>query len=86
MFIHIELRKDIELDEAKRVAFAIINALDDAEAVPDQITEMSIGGYPEIWISDAADDIAPFDARMAQRAKETREIDHAIGRKRGIVV
>ena len=50
--------EDLELrwSEAKRVAFAIINALDDTEAVPDQITDISLGGYPEIWISDAASD------------------------------
>lgn len=79
MFIHIELRKEVEVDEAKRVAFAIIDALDKADLVPDQITEISLGGHPEIWISDAADDSAPYDARKAQRARETREMQHTIG-------
>ena len=52
MFIKIDLRDDVELDEAVAVARAIIDTLDDAEKIPDQITEISLGGYPDIWVSD----------------------------------
>ena len=52
MFIHIELEKDVELDEAVKVAREIIDALDDADKMPSQIAEISVGGYPDIWISD----------------------------------
>ena len=56
MFIKIDLKDDVESDEAVAVARAIIDALDDANKVPDQITEISVGGYPDIWISDEAND------------------------------
>jgi len=58
MFIKIDLKDDVELGEAIEVARAIINALDDADKVPNQITEISLGGYPDIWISDEANDKA----------------------------
>ena len=58
MFIKIDLKDDVELDEAVKVARAIIGALGEADKVPDQITEISLGGYPDIWISDEANDEA----------------------------
>ena len=36
----------------------IIDALDDADKIPAQITEISVGGYPDVWISDEANDEA----------------------------
>ncbi len=56
MFIKIDLKDDVELDEAVKITRAILDALDDADRVPDQITEISLGGYPDIWISDEAND------------------------------
>ena len=56
MFIKIDLRDDINNVDAVLVARRIIDALDDADKVPDEITEISLGGYPEIWISDEAND------------------------------
>ena len=58
MFIKIDLKDDVELDDAVAVARAIINVLDGANKFPDQITEISLGGYPDIWISDEASDKA----------------------------
>ena len=58
MFIKVDLKDDVELDEAVEVARAIIKALDDADKIPDQITEISLGGYPDIWINDEANDKA----------------------------
>lgn len=52
MFIKIDLNDDVETDEAIKVARAIIDALGDADKFPDQITRISMGGDPEIWISD----------------------------------
>ncbi len=57
MFIKIDLKDDVEMDEGVSVARAIIDALDDADKIPGQITEISLGGYPDIWISDEANDI-----------------------------
>ena len=56
MFIKIDLKDDIESDEAVRVARRIIDALDDADKIPDEITEISLGGYPDVWISDEEND------------------------------
>jgi len=56
MFIKIDLKDDIDNKEAVRVARKIIDALDDADKIPDEITEISLGGYPDIWISDEAND------------------------------
>ena len=56
MFIKIDLKDDVDSDEAVLVARRIIDALDDADKVPDEITEISLGGYPDIWISDEAND------------------------------
>ena len=56
MFIKIYLKDDIETQEAVRVARKIINALDDADKVPDEITGISLAGYPDIWISDEEND------------------------------
>ena len=64
MFIKIDLKDDIESDEAVRVARRIIDALDDADKVPDEITEISLGGYPEIWISDEANDARAYGMRQ----------------------
>ena len=58
MFIKIDLKDDVESDEAVAIARAIIDALDDADKIPDQITGISLGGYPDIWISDEANDKA----------------------------
>ena len=62
MFIKIDLKDDVELDGAVDVARAIINVLDGANKFPDQITEISLGGYPDIWISDEANDKAEASA------------------------
>ena len=56
MFIKIDLKDDINNVDAVLVARRIIDALDDADKVPDEITEISLGGYPDIWISDEAND------------------------------
>ena len=56
MFIKIDLRDDIDNDDAVLVARKIIDALDEADKVPDEITEISLGGYPDIWISDEEND------------------------------
>ena len=56
MFIKIDLKDDVDSDEAVLVARRIIDALDDADKVPDEITEISVGGYPDVWISDEAND------------------------------
>ena len=61
MFIKIDLRDDVELDEAVKVARAIIDALDDADKLPDQITGISLGGYPDIWISDETEALESTD-------------------------
>ena len=77
MFIKIDLKDDVECDEATKVARAIIDVLDDADKVPDQITEISLGGYPDIWISDEANDEAEPprvpDPRRLARAVKTLE-------------
>ena len=56
MFIQINLKDDVDSDEAVLVARRIINALDDADKVPDEITDISVGGYPDVWISDEVND------------------------------
>jgi hypothetical protein len=56
MFIKIDLKDDVSNGDAVLVARRIIDALDDADKVPDEITEISLGGYPDIWISDEAND------------------------------
>ena len=68
MFIKIDLKDDVEEDEAVRVARAIIDALDDANKVPDQITGILLGGYPDIWISDEANDEAEALERASPRS------------------
>lgn len=55
LFIKIDLRDDIDIEEAVCVARKIIDALDTADAVPDEITEISVGGHPDIWTSDEED-------------------------------
>ncbi len=56
MFIKIDLKDDVEEAEATSIARAIIDTLDDADKIPGQITNISLGGYPDIWISDEAGD------------------------------
>ena len=58
MFIKIDLKDDVETDKAVEIARAIIDTLDEADKIPDQITEISLGGYPHIWISDEVNDAA----------------------------
>ena len=58
MFIQINLKDDVEEAEAVRIAREIIDVLDDADKISDQITEICIGGDPVIWISDEAADAA----------------------------
>lgn len=47
----IHLNDDVESDEATEVARGIIDILDDADKL-DPIARISLGGDPEIWISD----------------------------------
>ena len=68
MFIKIDLKDDVELDDAVEVARAIINVLDGANKFPDQITEISLGGYPDIWISDEANDKAVSLTKAGRQA------------------
>lgn len=56
MFIKIDLKPEINNVEAVDVARRIIDALDNADAIPSEITEISLGGHPEIWISDEEND------------------------------
>lgn len=71
MFIQINLKDDLaSVDDAVQVARRIIDALDDANAIPDEITEISVGGYPDIWISDAANNEA--DALALWRKERNR--------------
>ena len=65
MFIKIDLKDDVEEDEAIKVARSIIDALDEADKIPDQITQITLGGYPEIWISDEENDKAEAVRRTA---------------------
>jgi hypothetical protein len=58
MYIHIELKRDVEADEALHIARQIINILDVADKIPPQITEISIGGEYDVWVSDEAEAIA----------------------------
>ena len=55
MYIHIELKDDTEADEAIQAARKIIDVLDDADAIPDCLDEISIGGETETWVSDRRD-------------------------------
>ena len=55
MYIHIELSDDTDAGEAIQAARKIINVLDDSDAIPDCLDEISIGGETEIWISDRCD-------------------------------
>ena len=42
-----------------------IDDLDDADKIPDEFTKISVGGYPDIWISDEADEAEALEARLA---------------------
>lgn len=55
MYIHIELSDDTDESEAIQAARKIIAVLDDADAIPDCLDEITIGGETEIWISDRRD-------------------------------
>ena len=56
VFIKIDLKDEVELDEAASIAREIINILDDVDKISDQITEVSLGGERVVWISDEEND------------------------------
>ena len=58
MFIQISLKDDVQEAEAVSIAREILDALDDADKISDQITEICVGGETVTWISDEAADAA----------------------------
>ena len=64
MWIHLQLKDDVEEDEAVSIARKLIDDLDDADAIPPELTEIFIGGYPHIWISDEENDAQEAKAKL----------------------
>lgn len=56
MFIKIDLKDDVDVEDAARIARQLIDDLDAADKIPHEFTEISLGGHPDIWISDEAND------------------------------
>ena len=55
MFIKIDLKDDVDEQEAASIAQKLIDTLDRANEISSEITAVSLGGHHEIWISDEED-------------------------------